>query len=280
MKICGISDIHGNLLVNIPQCDVLCICGDVVALNIQRNIEASRHWWKTKFIKWIENLSCKKVIVVPGNHDFSLEYEYRHDWETYKQHMNDLSKGKLVFLIDELYKYEGIKFYGTPWINFIEFQEGRWAFDSEHPYEKIPQCDILLTHDSPFYNVKLDDHSYGKCKYHLYGHWHDGLSNVNLGRYNCSRLSNSYSFKKNYEFIILDIVTETEKKQVEQAFLAKIIASAEVLEGQGINVRNDIVKFLEGFKMAPKLPQDKEDEVIWDTSADVPESALINDMEE
>lgn len=43
MKICGISDIHGNLIENIPECDVLCICGDIVTLNAQRNIEASKH---------------------------------------------------------------------------------------------------------------------------------------------------------------------------------------------------------------------------------------------
>ena len=75
MKICGISDIHGNLIENIPECDVLCICGDIVTLNAQRNIEASKHWWETKFIKWVDKLPCKKVIIIPGNHDFYLEYK-------------------------------------------------------------------------------------------------------------------------------------------------------------------------------------------------------------
>ena len=39
-----------------------------------------------------------------------------------------LSRGKLIFLIEEMYTYEDIKFYGTPWIKPIEFQEDRWAF--------------------------------------------------------------------------------------------------------------------------------------------------------
>lgn len=68
MKICGISDIHGNLLENIPKCDVLCIAGDVITLNAQRIFDASEYWWKNRFIPWVMQLPCKKVLVVPGNH--------------------------------------------------------------------------------------------------------------------------------------------------------------------------------------------------------------------
>lgn len=270
MKICGISDIHGNLIENIPECDVLCICGDIVTLNAQRNIEASKHWWETKFIKWLDKLPCKKVIVIPGNHDFYLEYKYKlNEWSSFKDYMQVLSRGKLVFLMDEMYIYEGIKFYGSPWIKPIEFQEDRWAFSRFDTYEDIPQCDILLTHDNPFCNEALDVFSFGKSKYHLYGHWHDGSSDVNSGRYNCSRLNNCYSFKKNYEFVVLDIMTEKEKKQVEQAFLDKLISQA---------YNNNVADWLKTFKEI-ELQQDKEDELVWDTSAEVPESAVISDME-
>ena len=36
LKITAISDIHGDLPI-IDPCDVLCICGDIVPLEIQRN---------------------------------------------------------------------------------------------------------------------------------------------------------------------------------------------------------------------------------------------------
>lgn len=271
MKICGISDIHGNFIENIPECDVLCICGDIVALNVQRNIEASKHWWETKFIKWINKLSCKKVIVIPGNHDFYLEHLYNNNlFEEFRIEMSKNTNNKLVFLINQSCEYEGIKFYGTPWIKPIEFQEDRWAFSRLDTYEDIPQCDVLLTHDNPFCNLPLDVFSFGKSKYHLYGHWHDGSSDANSGRYNCSRLDDCYNFKKNYEFIVLDIMTEKEKKQVEQAFLNKLISKA---------YNNNVADWLKTFKEV-ELLQDKEDEVIWETSAEVPESAVINDMED
>lgn len=272
MKICGISDIHGNL-ITVPECDVLCICGDIMPLSIQRNIEQSRHWFYNRFTNWVKRQPCKKVILVPGNHDFLLEDAYNKKYlNELRQDMYVRTEDKLVILIDGLYTYEDIKFYGTPWIEPIEFQEDRWAFSNLNKYNNIPKCDILLTHDNPFYNKTLDFYSFGKSKYHLYGHWHDGSSNINFGRYNCSRLNDYYNFKKNYEFVILDIMTEKEKKQVEQEFLDSLINEAH-------NTHPDIEEWLSAYKVI-NLPQDEEDEVEWDTSAEILDSAVINDMED
>ena len=40
MKICAISDIHGYL-PKMEECDVVCICGDILPLSIQHNLKAS-----------------------------------------------------------------------------------------------------------------------------------------------------------------------------------------------------------------------------------------------
>lgn len=56
---------------------------------------------------------------------------------SFKDNMQILSKGKLVFLMMKCI-YEGVKFYGSPWIKPIEFQEDRWAFSRFDTYEDIP----------------------------------------------------------------------------------------------------------------------------------------------
>ena len=223
MKICGISDIHGDLNINIPECDVLCICGDVINLNDQRDIPASKKWWETRFVKWVESLPCSKVIVIPGNHDFFLERMYTECWGWFKDRMRRLSNKKLEFLIDESFYYEDIHFYGTPWIEPIEFQEGKWAF--EHPegdkyYIQIPICDVLITHDNPYKNNKLNVCCWWKSEYHLFGHLHDGEDDSLRGKFNCSILDDMYNRKKKFKCVIIDIMTEKEA-------IAKVIKKLE-----------------------------------------------------
>lgn len=205
MKICGISDLHGTL-PEIPECDVLCIAGDIVSLTIQRDSTESDKWWTINFTNWVNDLNCKKVVVVPGNHDFYLERLYNgldkdFTLQQFKDKMSLLTDDKVVILIDELYEYEGVTFYGTPWIAPIYYQS--WAFEDyeskyeyECPYEKMPRCDILITHENPNYNEKLDHCCFGKYKHHLFGHWHDGISYGYLNQHNCSILNDNYNTRR------------------------------------------------------------------------------------
>ena len=281
MKICGISDIHGDLNINIPECDVLCICGDVINLNDQRDIPTSKKWWETRFIKWVESLPCEKVIIIPGNHDFFLERMYTECWGWFKDHMSLLSNKKLEFLIDESFYYEDVHFYGTPWIEPIEFQEGRWAFEkdfNENPV-LIPKCDVLLTHDSPYKNGILGANS-AIAEYHLFGHWHDGEDNSLLGRFNCSILDDMYNRKKKFKCVIIDI------KPMKKLWIPTLEYILDVLKecptftcpksNEIAKHNEDILAMLESLKNEDgPVP---EDEIPWDTSADVLESAIITDF--
>lgn len=205
MKIAGVSDLHGNL-IDIPNCDVLCICGDVIPLMIQRNSELSHKWWIEDFCAWVNKLPCKKVIVTAGNHDIFLEkiYQNTEEYSAFKEELSKNSENKLVLLIDEEYEYEGIKFYGFPYTRPIPFQKGRWAFEDNcdsvddigvYSSLKHLDVDVLVTHDSPFHNEYLEDtvkNLERKPRMHLYGHWHEGESDIFCGKVCCSVLNNSY----------------------------------------------------------------------------------------
>lgn len=171
MKIVATSDIHGNL-PELPPCDVVCLCGDIVPLMVQKNPLASIAWLSGPFQNWALNLPCEKVIMIWGNHDFIGERLYKYgirfdamdinsidrDWTLgYNgegQHnllfQNDV-EGKIVILCDEQYEYNGKVFYGTSWCPSLS----SWAFykDSDGLKEKFAhisyETDVLLTHCPP-----------------------------------------------------------------------------------------------------------------------------------
>lgn len=220
MKICSISDLHG-ILPSVPECDVLCIAGDVVDLLVQRSSDESDAWWSTAFITWANKLSCEKIFVVPGNHDIYIEQLYNGlikdiTLQEFKDKISLLTNNKVVFLIDELHEYKGVTFYGTPWIAPIHWRT--WAFeDTQHeydeyicPYEKIPNCDILITHENPNYNEKLENYCFGKYKHHFFGHWHNGISYGYLNQHNCSILTDSYMIRERLKIVTVNLEKKTD----------------------------------------------------------------------
>lgn len=139
MKIVSVSDLHGNL-IDIEECDVLTISGDIIPCEIQRDLFQSWWWFNNIFLKWCDSQPCKKVIFIAGNHDFFLQGE------------DPFEVGKVQYLFDSGCEYEGIKFWGSPWITGLPY----WAFNvSEHEqknkFMNIPKnTDVLLTHTPPF----------------------------------------------------------------------------------------------------------------------------------
>lgn len=199
MKIVAISDIHGYIPENIPECDVLCISGDIVPLEVQRGIEKSSDWVMNIFYPKLLEMPCKYVVMTWGNHDFIGNVLYRagHSGEEQTEMLfgND---SKCHILIDESVEIEGVKFYGTPWIPELS----GWAFynTSENltdMFRQMPEdIDVLLTHCPPkigtqgvvlqkcwnhmrdfgcieLYNV-LCEKKFEKPLYVLSGHIHSG----------------------------------------------------------------------------------------------------------
>ena len=154
MKICAFSDIHGNINFNVEECEVVFICGDIIPLMIQRDLDNSYKWLSDKFLPWINSFPCKKVFVIAGNHDFIFEKNPTVSIGLFEQKQY---RDKIIFLNNENYRYtaqNGVtyKIFGTPWCH----QFGNWAFmDSDEElikkYDNIDvMTDILISHDTPY----------------------------------------------------------------------------------------------------------------------------------
>lgn len=152
MKVCAFSDGHGYL-PEIEPCDIVCIAGDIIPLDIQLNSRKSKRWFNTEFADWVNKLPCDKVFVVAGNHDFYLE---RHSVTITLE--EDPTNGKCIYLNNESAIYmdsygNNWNIYGTP----LTHKFGNWAFmldneSLEEKYKNIPHnVDILISHDTPSY---------------------------------------------------------------------------------------------------------------------------------
>lgn len=146
MKITAVSDLHGNL-IDIEDCTVLLICGDISPLNIQKDYIQMTKWFFNEFYNWINNLPCDYVILIPGNHDFWFEKFIKDGtmylWDKLSIVINDT--------VEVFYGIKHIKIFGTPYCKDF----GNWPFmpgNNKLPelYDKIPEdIDILICHDSP-----------------------------------------------------------------------------------------------------------------------------------
>ena len=80
MIVTAISDLHGQIdtLENIiPESDILCICGDIIPLNIQNNISKSDKWFSNMFIPKLQSLKVNEIYIIAGNHDKFMENRKR-----------------------------------------------------------------------------------------------------------------------------------------------------------------------------------------------------------
>ena len=106
-NIVALSDTHG-FLPELPPCDIVCIAGDISPLYIQRYHDEVRDWLDTDFRRWVEELECKKVMLVAGNHDFAMQSD-----KTRKLLDN---MWKVCYLEDQWIEIDGKTIYGSPWV--------------------------------------------------------------------------------------------------------------------------------------------------------------------
>ena len=185
MKICFISDTHGNRMKDLPEADVICHTGDYSARGDSYDL--------SQFVKWFSALSQYKArIFIAGNHDI------------FAQESPDVQESmipeNITYLRDSSVIIDGMKFYGTPWQPIFL----NWAFnlpenELAEKWELIPlDTDILLTHCpphnildlSPAWRHRPAEHCGSKSLLnkvldinpiaHAFGHIHEGYGCISL----------------------------------------------------------------------------------------------------
>jgi len=135
MKICAISDTHGNhRQLQIPACDLIIFAGDFSNFGEERIV--------VDFNSWAATLSAP-MIAIAGNHDKTLETN---------PHVMESFLGNVTYLRDSIVDFQGLKIYGSP----MSPKVGNWAFgyrigeEAKRCWQKVPDdIDILVTHGPP-----------------------------------------------------------------------------------------------------------------------------------
>lgn len=135
MRVCCLSDLHGNL-IDVPECDLLILAGDLC-----RN-HRDYFWYNTVLKPWIDETAKRcKIVGVAGNHDFIFQFA---------THL--IPQMEWVYLQDSGIEWNGLKIWGSPWqLRFFD-----WAFnldeeDLKKRWDMIPDdTNILVLHGPPY----------------------------------------------------------------------------------------------------------------------------------
>jgi len=188
-----ISDTHQYLPTHLPQADILIHSGDFSFLPKNAFLDVMLNEL-VKLNNYFSSLltagTFKKIILVPGNHDYIFE---KHEYIA-RQVLSSAT-----VLINESTVYEDIKLYGSP----ITPEFCRWAFnvkrgsDIKQYWDLIPNdTDILITHGPPAGILDsiqwvgaplgceelLEAVKRVKPRYHLFGHIHDGNGTLRVDK--------------------------------------------------------------------------------------------------
>lgn len=169
MRICHISDTHGDFPKLYGRFDVIVHTGDLfpnshnwMYSNKSLEMEFQLNWLRNNlekgtFGEWIRNYP---FLYVPGNHDFLAHYQMEEELNKYAIKAFDLT--------DQLVTYNDVNFYGFPYVPFIN---GMWNYERHLPemqlevdnlvnnFKKFKDnnqfVDVLVCHDPPHNNLDL-----------------------------------------------------------------------------------------------------------------------------
>lgn len=139
-KIVCISDVHGKQnKVTIPECDLLISAGDY-SFRGETDMIA-------KFHSWLNKQPAKHIISVQGNHETGVEKDF-----VLAKSLATSVCPKVHFIDEGLIEIEGYKI----WCSAITPYFFNWAWnrypgeDIQKHWNKIQECDILVTHGPPY----------------------------------------------------------------------------------------------------------------------------------
>ena len=133
MRLILLSDLHGELPKDVPECDTVVISGDICPnYNVsveEKEVNLQKQWLYHVFLPWAMCLPCKNVVFTWGNHD--IVGESQEGLLNFSLSMTIDKCGvrvkNVVLLNDSSMELDGIKFYGSPWS--ITYK-GKWAFNA------------------------------------------------------------------------------------------------------------------------------------------------------
>jgi Icc-related predicted phosphoesterase len=216
MRICAISDMHGNLNFNVQESDILVCAGDILPCNYYSNqefmiIHQQESFIRDELIPWFKKQPVKDIVFIAGNHDWIFEWN--------RKIILNFPKN-IHYLQDELIEIQGLKIYGTPQQPiFCDWAFNRSPERLEMFFNEIPEgLDILISHTAPFKIMdKVDfpnDKGHFGCrilrkkikevkpKYVIFGHFHGehGMEKIDdmgdITFINASLLNEAYKLEK------------------------------------------------------------------------------------
>lgn len=133
MNVVLLADLHGKFPGVLPEHDVLCLAGDILASNDIDKMEA-----------WLVSVTDKPIFWIPGNHDVPLK-----GWCS-RYHRIRCLHGNVIVV-------DGVKFGGFVWNNCSDSPEmaGFFAYCTpnmdklRNEVARLKPCDVLVSHSPP-----------------------------------------------------------------------------------------------------------------------------------